>query len=358
MSGTDGILKKFKRATLKTLRSSGVFSLVENSRWRQRRLLILAYHGISLADEHLWDYTQFMSPSLFRARLQLIKKSGATVLPLGQALDRLYANDLPDKSVVITFDDGTADFQAQAFPILREFDFPVTLYLTTYYTSYNRPVFDVMCSYLLWKGRGATLDLMRITGKDLKINLSSGTSREASFKEIQRHANEQKLSAEGKDMLATELAKALNVNYDAILEKRILQLLTSSDVKYVALNGVDVQLHTHRHRVPRNHELFLGEIEDNRRCIRELTGAQAEHFCYPSGVYDPMFLPWLEEAGIRSATTSDLGLASPRSNRLLLPRLLDVSSLSENEFTGWLSGIGAALPRRRIPKNTIDYAGG
>jgi len=69
-----------------------------------------------------------------------------------------------------------------------------------------------------------------------------------------------------------------------------------------------------------------------------------------------MFLPWLEEAGIRSATTCDPGLASPRSKRLLLPRLLDISSLSEYEFTGWLSGVAAALPRRRILKEGIDHA--
>src|SRR5829696_4719723 len=104
------MLKKFKQVTLGTLKTSGVFRLVENSRWRQRRLLILAYHGISQADEHLWDYTQFMAPHLFRERLRLIKESGCTVLPLGQALERLYAGDLPERCVSITFDDGTYDF--------------------------------------------------------------------------------------------------------------------------------------------------------------------------------------------------------------------------------------------------------
>lgn len=349
------MLKKLKQATLGTLQTSGMFRLVENSRWRQRRLLILAYHGISLDDEHQWDYTQFMSPDNFRARLQLLTKNGCTVLPLTEALERLYAGDLPDKCVAITFDDGTCDFHQQAFPILKEFGFPATLYLTTFYSYYNRPVFDVICSYLLWKGRDALLDLKPLTGRDRKVNLSSDAARAATTNEIQKFARQQKLNAEEKDALAALLAQQLKVDYDALLSKRILHLLTPGEVEQLAAEGVDVQLHTHRHRMPRDRELFLREIEDNRRSIREMTGSNASHFCYPSGVYDPMFLPWLKEAGITSATTCDLGLASQSSNPLLLPRLLDISSLSPVEFAGWLSGVSAALPQRREPNKLAGY---
>src|SRR5207249_8815632 len=49
------MLKRFKQATLRSLKTSGVSTLVHNSRWRRQRLLILAYHGISLEDEHLWN---------------------------------------------------------------------------------------------------------------------------------------------------------------------------------------------------------------------------------------------------------------------------------------------------------------
>jgi len=340
------MLKKLKQGTLGTLQTSGVFRLVENSRWRQSRLLILAYHGLSLDDEHLWDYTQFMPPEFFRTRMQLIKRSGCTVLPLSEALTRLYSGELPDKSVAITFDDGTYDFYKQAHPILREFDFPATLYLTTFYSRYNKPVFDVMCSYLLWKGRSKTLDLNAISGDGLRFDLASESSRSAALKEIQRGAGERKLCAEEKDALAATLAKQLNVDYDALLAGRILQLVNPDEVKALAAAGVDIQLHTHRHRMPMARELFRREIEENRQSIKEITGMTPSHFCYPSGVYDSAFLPWLTEAGIESATTCELGLASVNSNPLLLPRLLDISSLSPVEFSGWLSGISAALPQR------------
>src|SRR5687768_6540787 len=314
------MLKTFKQATLGSLKTSGVFSLVQNSRWRQRRLLILGYHGISTDDEHLWDYTQFMPLEYFRQRLQLIKDSGCTVLPLGEALERLYANDLPDKSVAITFDDGTYDFYSSAYPALKDFNFPVTLYLTTFYSHYNKPVFDVVCSYLLWKGRNNRLNLKVITGQNSSIDLASVSARSAALQQIRRSVGERELSAEQKDELATTLAGELCVDYDALLSRRVLHLLKPDEVGQLAAEGVDVQLHTHRHRTPLDRELFLREIEDNRKCIRAMTGREAAHFCYPSGSYDGTFLPWLEELGVASAMTCDVGYASRDSERLLLPR--------------------------------------
>jgi peptidoglycan/xylan/chitin deacetylase (PgdA/CDA1 family) len=350
------MLKKFKQAALKSLKSAGVSTLVHNSRWRRQRLLILAYHGISLSDEHLFNGSQFISAELFRNRLELLKKTRCALLPLGDAVERLYRNDLPDRAVAITFDDGTSDFYRRAFPLIQEFGVPVTLYLTTFYSFYQRPVFDLMCSYLLWKGRTSVLDLKKLTGQDLKIDLSSHDARTAALSQIHAFAQGQKPSADEKDAFATSLAAQLRVDYDALLEQRMMHNLTPNEVSQLAAGGIDVQLHTHRHRTPMDRQLFLREIEDNRKSIQEMTGKNPTHFCYPSGVYDLKFLPWLRAAGVVSATTCESGFASRSSNELLLPRFLDNATLSPIEFESWLTGISAALPRRRVGARA--YAGG
>jgi peptidoglycan/xylan/chitin deacetylase (PgdA/CDA1 family) len=347
------MLKKFKQATLRSLKTSGVSTLVQNSRWRRQRLLILAYHGVSTDDQHLWNGSMYMSPEMFRARLETIAKSGCAVLPLAEAITRLYANDLPDRSVAITFDDGNFDYQASAFPLLKEFGFPSTLYLTTFYSHYNKPIFGIFCEYLLWKGRSETLDLKKITGRDSKIELNDEAARKAAFREIEKHVRAQKLSAEEKTAFAEVLARQLKVDYDALIEKRIMHLLAPEEVRRLAADGADIQLHTHRHRAPLNRELFLREIKDNRHSIQAMTGLRASHFCYPSGVYDDRFLPWLQEAGIVSATTCETGFASRSSNQLLLPRFLDNAALPSIEFEGWLTGVSAALPRRRERKERV-----
>jgi peptidoglycan/xylan/chitin deacetylase (PgdA/CDA1 family) len=350
------MLKKFKQAALKSLKSAGVSTLVHNSRWRRQRLLILAYHGIALSDEHLFNGSQFISADLFRARLELLRKSKCAVLPLGEAVERLYADDLPDRAVAITFDDGLSDFYRRAFPVIREFDVPVTLYLTTFYSYYQRPVFDLMCSYLLWKGQGSVLDLKKLTGQDLRTQLGDLDAREAALAQIRAFAIGQRLSADEKDSFAASLAAHLEVDYAALLEQRTMHNLTPGEVVKLAAGGIDVQLHTHRHRTTKDRQLFLREIEDNRKSIQEMTDRNPTHFCYPSGVYDLTFLPWLREAGVISATTCESGFASRSSNSLLLPRLLDNATLSPIEFESWLTGVSAALPQRRV--GVRAYAGG
>ena len=340
------MLKQFKQLTLQSLKTAGVSTLVRDSRWRRQRLLILAYHGISIDDEHIWNSSQYMTADVLRSRFQLLEKSKCAVLPLDEAVKRLYADDLPERAVAITFDDGTTDFYRRAFPVIEEFGFPVTLYLTTFYTHYNRPVFDLMLSYLLWKGRHEVLDLGVFTGKQSHINLAEQAAQDKALAEIATSVRARKLSAESKDALLTSLAAQLKVDYDAIIEQRLMHNVTPAEVKALAAGGIDVQLHTHRHRTPLNRALFLREIEDNRKSLQEMTGKPAEHFCYPSGVYDLAFLPWLQESGVVSATTCETGFASPHSNPLLLPRMLDNLQLSAIEFESWLTGISAALPRR------------
>jgi peptidoglycan/xylan/chitin deacetylase (PgdA/CDA1 family) len=343
-----GALKGIKRAALRSLKTAGAFRLVGGSNWRRRRLLILTYHGVSLDDEHLWRGALYLSPETFRSRMAALKRCGASVLPLGEAVQRLYANDLPERAVAITFDDGTYDFYARAHPVLNEFGFPVTLYLTTFYTEFNRPVFDTFGSYLLWKGRAGALDLVRLTGEGGRVELADDGAREATAAALRSFAAEQNLSAEEKDELLKRLAREVGADYDELASRRVLHLVNPSETRELADAGVDIQLHTHRHRTPKVRELFRREIDDNRAALRALTGqADAVHFCYPSGVYDRAFLPWLAEAGVLTATTCDLGYATAESEPLLLPRLLDVSALSDLEFEGWVTGVSAALPRRR-----------
>jgi peptidoglycan/xylan/chitin deacetylase (PgdA/CDA1 family) len=147
--------------------------------------------------------------------------------------------------------------------------------------------------------------------------------------------------------LAERLTHLLGDDYEALRAKRILTVMTPDEVAEIAREGVDVQLHTHRHRTPNDRSLFQREITDNRMRIDPIRDGVARHFCYPSGEYLPEFLPWLREAGVQTATTCDPGLASFKTEPLLLPRLVDTSSLSALDVEGWMTGMSAFfMPRR------------
>jgi peptidoglycan/xylan/chitin deacetylase (PgdA/CDA1 family) len=341
------MLRKIKLAALGMLRGAGAFHFVANSKWRRERLLIVCYHGTSLEDEHLWRPGLYMPPELLASRLETLRAMHCSVLPLGEALTRLRQGDLPPRSVAITFDDGTYDFYKQAYPLLKKHGFPVTVYQTTYYTDHEIPIFNLTCSYMLWKRRGEQVDSSRDLGLSEPMDLRTELGRHRVVRGLIELSGRENLNGQQKNELARRLAQTLGIDYSVLAAKRILQLMNAQEVAEIGKNGVDVQLHSHRHRTPEEEVLFRREISENRDRILALTGTQATHFCYPSGVYRPEFLEWLNKEKVVSATTCDAGLVSPHDNPLLLPRFVDTSGRTQLEFESWLSGAGSLIAVRR-----------
>jgi peptidoglycan/xylan/chitin deacetylase (PgdA/CDA1 family) len=342
----ETMLKFLKNNALRIARGLGVFEMVAGSRWRRQRLLILCYHGLSLKDEHKWSGYLFVKPAFFRKRLETLARRQYRVLPLNEALGMLREGTLPPRAVVITFDDGFHNFHQVGFPMLREFGFPATVYQTTYYSDHPFPIFNLVLSYLFWRGNGRRLDGGAYTVPGL-FDLSREDERRRAVHAFREFARRQGYTPAQKDELAARIAGELGVDYAEILRLRLLHLMTASEVSEIAAGGIDVQLHTHRHRTPFDEELFSREIRDNRQRLAAMTGTEPNHFCYPSGEYRADFLPWLRAEHVVSATTCDRGIADRTCEPLLLPRMPDLMSMTDVEFEAWLAGVSAFLPHRQ-----------
>lgn len=334
-----------KRTMLHALKHGRLFRQVVESQWRSERLLILCYHGVSFEDEHEWKPSFSIVASDLEARFAMLRQEGYSVLPLDEAIQRLYARTLPRKSVTITFDDGLYNFYTNAWPLLKAYGYPATMYLTTYYCFQNLPVFPLICSYMFWKKKGAMIASNPAVGLAEWADLSTEQGRWDAWKAVQDHAEKLHMSALEKNDLARALANHLQLNFDEIVEKRLCHLMTPGQIREIASDGVDIQMHTHRHRSPMDRVLFQKEIQDNREKIQALTGRVPNHHCYPSGLYNAAFLPWLTEQNVKSATTCDSGFADADTHPLLLPRFLDGSNVSPIEFESWVSGVGAFVPK-------------
>ena len=349
------MLKQAMLRALALAETSGLSGSLSASAWRRRRLLILCYHGVSKYDEHEWA-NYYIAADTFRRRMQILKDFGCNVLPLSEALTRLHDGTLPERAVAITFDDGFHDYYSVAFPILESFGFPATLYLTTYYVEFNRPVFDPMCSYLLWKARGnpekrqrgdagQKLEWPEVLGAPFALD---DAGRRGAVAAIKQFALKRKLSGREKDDLLARLAERLGLDYEELCRKRVLHLVTPEEATELATRGADLQYHTHRHRVYRSRERMFAELEDNRRRLVSYTSKEPRHYCYTGSFYLPQHPGYLREYGIQSATTLARGLCTARSDPFLLPRIGDGMALSDLEFRAWLAGTAEFMPRRRI----------
>ena len=131
--------RSIKLTFLYACRALGFFAIAR--RFVEKKLLILCYHGFEVADEASFRPKLFMKPELFRKRLDVLSKSGMSVIGLSVALDHLANGSLPPNSVAITIDDGFYSTYSVAYPMLAEKDFRATLYVASYYVVKGTPVF-------------------------------------------------------------------------------------------------------------------------------------------------------------------------------------------------------------------------
>ena len=218
-----------------------------------------------------------------------------TVVSLEESLLLTAEGRLPDRAVVLTFDDGTYDFYKIVWPILKKFSYPVTLYLTTYYVEVPYPSPRKIWSYMLWRTDISSVNAHEILGKDVIFNLKDKSGREEAFRKVVSFADSEKMDGHHRNALSAKLAQLLGIDFDALCRSRICQLLRPEEVHELARTGVSVQMHMHHHRSPATHEAFIDNLRANRQFITQMTGSEPSHFCYPSGYYNQESVRWLRD---------------------------------------------------------------
>jgi peptidoglycan/xylan/chitin deacetylase (PgdA/CDA1 family) len=89
---------------------------------------ILMYHSI----EYEKDNGLRIPKEKFRNQMQYLKDNKFTPISLDELYDAMVANKhLPQKPIVITFDDGYVDNYINAYPVLKEFNFKATIFMVS-----------------------------------------------------------------------------------------------------------------------------------------------------------------------------------------------------------------------------------
>ncbi|NVK18715.1 MAG: polysaccharide deacetylase family protein [Methylocystaceae bacterium] len=82
----------------------------------------------------------------FETHIEEIKKGGYNVIALGELVDKLKkGEDLPDKTLAITIDDGYASIYKEAFPRFKKAGIPFTIFIST------DPIDRGYADYLSWE---------------------------------------------------------------------------------------------------------------------------------------------------------------------------------------------------------------
>ena len=313
-----------KRLTSQILSYSGIFSVLSK---KSNDAIILMYHRITNKEKDNSDGIQpgmYVSPRSFRSHLKYLKKN-YTVLPLSKLIDR-HNNGLTLKGYCsITFDDGWLDNYSEAYPLLREYKLPATIFLATGYIGTNEMFWPEKLVYYLSQvnfisstNTGSLLERLKI---DLKSDAKySGDVFEKAIIALKKWSpkDRQKLLSHLKNQCKNHPSVRLLMNWDEVIEMQKSGLIEfgAHTVNHVILDQVKL-------------EEAEREISQSRSVIYEKLGIMPELFAYPNGNYTSEIKELLKKHGFKAAVITRKGKLGKNHDLYEIPRIgvhQDISS--------------------------------
>ena len=149
---------------------------------------VLNYHQVEQKNGNpltLW-------PDQFEAQMAYLAEEGYTTITIDEMMDALeHGTPLPEKPVIITFDDGYADNYEYAYPILKKYGFKATIFLIYDFT-------NAYPNYLTWE----QIDEMKQSGL---IRFESHTMTHANLAELDSADELRHEIADSHDLLSEKI---------------------------------------------------------------------------------------------------------------------------------------------------------
>ena len=281
------------------------------------RAVVLMYHRI---DRPRMDrHGLCVSPEAFYAQMEFLHSDGYSVIPLAQLSQALRNRTVPERSVVLTFDDGYLDSLTAAAPILLEFGLPATFYVVSR---------AVNPGYEFWWDTLETLfmeakelpDSIELTLPDgvMKCPTSTAAERESAHDRLSELFYS--LSASSRDAIVAALCKWSRS------DGRHLSVPPTMGIEQVRilsrLPGMSIGAHTVNHvYLPwQPDEAKRSEIVESKAALEHALDCRITSFSYPYGESDEIVARMVEEAGFLDATTRADTAVSNESHCFFLPR--------------------------------------
>ena len=278
---------------------------------RRARLAILTFHRVLPEPDPL---VAEVDAATFEQLMSLLKKE-FTVLRLGEACARLAQRSLPARSVCITFDDGYADNEQVALPVLARLGLPATFFVATGFlggsTMFNDDVIEIVRTAADGVHDLSALGLGTYTLGDI-------ASRRAAIDHLLMEVKYRPLSER------TALVRRLGETMRGRPASKLMML--PSQVRRLHDQGMEIGGHTVNHPILAglDHDSARREIVDCKRQLEAITDAPVTLFAYPNGRpgrdYGPPHVQLVRESGYQAAVSTTRGVAWASSDAFQLPR--------------------------------------
>ena len=276
---------------------------------------VLMYHRIVNPEDCSYPLQDgmYVRPDSFEKQMRLLADTANVVSLSGLLKSVLAGENVPAGTLAITFDDGWYDNYEFAFPILKQFKVPATIFLATEYIGTKRLFWtDELALYLrsLCGEDPLGIDLESLR-KDLSESILSIIQSKTDFQSGLEY-----LVLELKKMSHTERADLLALlvscckDLACCLPNRTF--LSWEEVQEMSSDGIEFASHSHAHLMlaKQTPAMVEGDIECSFKKFEENAVSYSPVFCYPEGSYSSATQQVLRKFGVSAAVTTK------RSNQL------------------------------------------
>ena len=274
-------------------------------------LRILMYHRVAeLNDTPTVDSRSVSAtPSNFVGQMRHLAKH-YRVVSMPEVLDAVERKrELPERSVLITFDDAYADFADIPFPILKRFRLPATLFVPTAYPDHPDSAF-------WWDKIYQAVDRTRRT--ELcdtplgSLSLKTPTQRRRSLRMLQDYVTTLP-HLEGMRLVDSVCAQLGETQLKSV------SVLSWDQLRQLSKEGVTLGSHTRTHPIMTQipSAQIREEVKGSQQDLKTEIGVVFPIFCYPNGDHSDTVTAILQEEGIRLGFTTVAGKNELESSDLL-----------------------------------------
>jgi peptidoglycan/xylan/chitin deacetylase (PgdA/CDA1 family) len=200
------------------------------------------------------------------------------VLSLDEAVERIKAQDVPDGTVVVTFDDGYADNYIHAFPILKRLSIPATIFLPTDVIGTGRVLWHDQVFSALSKSKVPLIEDFPVNGSRFSLEtLQDKRQAQDSILLYFRSLDVSRRCHEIKRLFGL-LDFSMNLESPRVY-------LDWSEVKTMQSHGIGFGSHTVTHPILSllSEDEAREEVLESKRLMEKILGTPVKSFAYPSG---------------------------------------------------------------------------
>lgn len=298
------------------------------------QLAILLYHSICPNDGN-WFGSE-VSPTNFNIQMEYFSRK-YEILSLNDLVVKFkQPKSLPANAVVITFDDGYKNNYVYAYPILKKYSMPATIFVTTGNIGNGQMFWWDKVAYVLDHTTASHIQLDEIGDFILKSKFDRQNARSSIVEKLKT------LSEKQKNLMVSKLLYLANTTIPHNMGNELR--LSWEEIKEMSNQRITFGAHSVSHAILTrvSPEQAKYEILQSKKDIEENTKLRVTAFSYPNGDYEPMLVKFVKDSGFECAfSVKPNKLINPKDNIYTLGRLGAVDNL--NKFKVELCGIWGDL---------------